>query len=1031
MSFDPAGFAVRRWQFTLVAFALLAVLGLNAFFSIPRSEDPHFPIPIMVVRAVLPGAEPTEMEQLVADPLEDALDGLDDVEEIRSTSQDGAAVVQVSFDWSVEPDRKYDEVVREVNAIRSRLPDGLALLEVRRARTTEVAIVQVALVSDHLPMRRLEKVAERLRERLARTPGVRQAEYWGAPPSEVQVALDLPKLSALQLPATAVADALAAAGAEAPIGAVHAGDRRFNVKSGGAFRDLEAIRQTPVRSVDGRVVRVQDVAQVGWAQAEATHLTRFNGQRALFVTVKQKDGADVAKVTRSVNAALDEFERSLPPGVKLERAFQQSENVKHRLNRLFRDFGLALTLVLITLLPLGLRAGVVVMMSIPLSLLMGLAVMQGFGFTLNQLAIAGFVLSLGLLVDDSIVVTENIARRLREGEDRTAAAVNGTRQISLAVLGCTATLMLAFLPLMALPEGSGAYIRSLPVAVLTTVGASLIVSLTIVPFLASRILSRHEDPEGNALLRTINGGIHRFYTPILHRALARPWIALAIILGICATTIPMLGAIGSSLFPAAETPQFIVRIETQQGTALAKTDEALRFVERRLAQEEAIVWRAANLGRGNPQIFYNVNQAEPQPNYAEVYASLEAWEPGESGALLDALRRDFDRYPGARIRVIVFENGPPIEAPIAVRLQGQNLEVLKALAGQAEGVLKATPGARDVVNPMRLDRTDLELGLDEAKAAALGVPAGAGRRIARLALSGEPVARYRDADGDDYAVNVRLPMAGRNELAALEDIYLPTTTGSAVPLGVVAEPELTSSPARIDRIDRLRTVTVTAYVSTGYLTSAVTEDVVARLESELNLPPGYTLSLGGQAEAQSESFAGLGAAIMIAVFGILAVLVLEFGRFRTALVVAGIIPLGLFGAVTALWITGNSMSFTATIGMIALIGIEIKNSILLVDFTEQLRRGGMALRPAIERAGEVRFLPVLLTSVTAIAGLAPLALEGSGLYSPLAIAIIGGLVTSTVLSRVATPVMYWLLSRGEKAAEPTAEAGAAAPSPAV
>ncbi|WP_375267867.1 efflux RND transporter permease subunit [Phenylobacterium sp.] len=1018
MSFDPAGFAVRRWQFTLVAFALLAVLGLNAFFSIPRSEDPHFPIPIMVVRAVLPGAEPTEMEQLVADPLEDALDGLDDVEEIRSTSQDGAAVVQVSFDWSVEPDRKYDEVVREVNAIRSRLPDGLALLEVRRARTTEVAIVQVALVSDHLPMRRLEKVAERLRERLARTPGVRQAEYWGAPPSEVQVALDLPKLSALQLPATAVADALAAAGAEAPIGAVHAGDRRFNVKSGGAFRDLEAIRQTPVRSVDGRVVRVQDVAQVGWAQAEATHLTRFNGQRALFVTVKQKDGADVAKVTRSVNAALDEFERSLPPGVKLERAFQQSENVKHRLNRLFRDFGLALTLVLITLLPLGLRAGVVVMMSIPLSLLMGLAVMQGFGFTLNQLAIAGFVLSLGLLVDDSIVVTENIARRLREGEDRTAAAVNGTRQISLAVLGCTATLMLAFLPLMALPEGSGAYIRSLPVAVLTTVGASLIVSLTIVPFLASRILSRHEDPEGNALLRTINGGIHRFYTPILHRALARPWIALAIILGICATTIPMLGAIGSSLFPAAETPQFIVRIETQQGTALAKTDEALRFVERRLAQEEAIVWRAANLGRGNPQIFYNVNQAEPQPNYAEVYASLEAWEPGESGALLDALRRDFDRYPGARIRVIVFENGPPIEAPIAVRLQGQNLEVLKALAGQAEGVLKATPGARDVVNPMRLDRTDLELGLDEAKAAALGVPAGAGRRIARLALSGEPVARYRDADGDDYAVNVRLPMAGRNELAALEDIYLPTTTGSAVPLGVVAEPELTSSPARIDRIDRLRTVTVTAYVSTGYLTSAVTEDVVARLERELNLPPGYTLSLGGQAEAQSESFAGLGAAIMIAVFGILAVLVLEFGKFKTALVVAGIIPLGLFGAVTALWITGNSMSFTATIGMIALIGIEIKNSILLVDFTEQLRRGGMALRPAIERAGEVRFLPVLLTSVTAIAGLTPLALEGSGLYSPLAIAIIGGLVTSTVLSRVATPVMYWLLSRGEKEAEP-------------
>ena len=332
---------------------------------------------------------------------------------------------------------------------------------------------------------------------------------------------------------------------------------------------------------------------------------------------------------------------------------------------------------------------------------------------------------------------------------------------------------------------------------------------------------------------------------------------------------------------------------------------------------------------------------------------------------------------------------------------------------------------------MRLDRTDLDLGLDEAKAAALGVPAGAGRRIARLALSGESVARYRDADGDDYAVNVRLPMEGRNELAALDSIYLPTTTGQNVPMAAVATPALTSSPARIDRVDRLRTVTITAYVSTGYLTSKVTSDAQARLDDAIVLPPGYGLSLGGQAEAQSESFAGLGAAVMIAIFGILAVLVLEFGKFKTALVVAGIIPLGLFGAVAALWLTGNSMSFTATIGMIALIGIEIKNSILLVDFTEQLRRTGVPLRAAIERAGEVRFLPVLLTSVTAIAGLTPLALEGSGLYSPLAIAIMGGLVTSTFLSRVATPVMYWLLSRGEREPEAAPDAVLVAPSPVV
>lgn len=1012
MKLDLAAFSVRNWQFTLVAFGLLVMLGLNALATTPRSEDPHFPLPIMVVRAVLPGAEPAELEQLVAVPIEDALSGLDDVDEIGSTSLDGAAVVQIAFGWDVDVERKYDEVVREVNALRGTLPQGLTQLEVRRARTTEVAVVQLALVSDTLPMRRLEKLADGLRERLDRVPGVRRAEYWGATPSELRVALDLGRLSELQLAPMAVADALRAAGAEAPVGAVHAGERRFNVKAGGAFRDLADVADTPVREVGGQVVRVRDVAQVSWAETEAQHLTRFNGRRAVFVTVQQKDGADVARITRGVDAALAEFEKTLPGGVTLERGFTQADNVEHRLGRLFRDFALALGLVLITLLPLGLRAGGVVMMSIPLSLLIGLALVQMLGFTVNQLTIAGFVLSLGLLVDDSIVVTENIARHLRMGMARTEAAIAATRQISLAVLGCTATLMLAFVPLLALPGGSGAYIRSLPVTVLCTVGASLVVALTIIPFLASRMLSRHEEPEGNRILRAVNAAIHRFYSPVLHRALARPWLTLGVIAAICATTVPLLGAIGSSLFPPAETPQFLVRIETPQGSSMARTDEALRFVEGRLIREPEVVWSAANLGRGNPQIFYNQNQRQPQPNYAEVFVSLKAWEPGRSERVLDGLRADFAGYPGARISVETFENGPPVEAPIAVRISGENMQALKALAAEAERVLKATPGTRDVNNPLSVDRTDLDLGLDEGKAAALGVPAGAARRLARLALSGEETARFRDPDGDDYPVRVRMPMAGRNELSALSTIYLPTPGGAAVPLGAVAEPGFRSSPARITRYQRERTVTVTSQVQTGHLTSEVTAQAQARLADQLAVPPGYRIAYGGQAEAQAESVAGLGAAVLIAIFGILAVLVLEFGRFRTALVVAGVIPLGLFGAVGALFLTGNSLSFTATIGLIALIGIEIKNSILLVDFTEQLRRQGVGLREAIERAGEVRFLPVLLTSVTAIGGLTPLALERSGLYSPLAIAIIGGLVTSTLLSRVATPVMYWLLSRG-------------------
>lgn len=1017
MQLNPARFTVVRWQFTVLAFALLAALGLSSFLSIPRSEDPHFPIPIVITNVILPGADAVDVEQLIVKPIEDVIDGLDDVKEIRSFAANGVASVLVEFEWSTNPERKYDEVVREVNAIRSTLPQGIVRQEIRRARTTETSIMQVALVSDTLPWRRMEKLADDLREVLDRSPGVRQAQYWGAPRSEARVAVDLGRLAELRLSPTQVADALRSAGAETPVGTVHAGERRFNVKTQGAFSELEDIAEVAVFSTAGRVVRVRDVATVEWATDEPGHLTSFNGQRAMFVTAKQRDNVDIRLVRAGLAERLDAFEKSLPAGVRLERGFDQTENVNHRLNTLYRDFGIALGLVLVTLLPLGLRAGLVVMLSIPMSLLIGVFALQMFGFTLNQLSIAGFVLSLGLLVDDSIVVTENIARRLREGEDRVTASINGTAQIGVAVIGCTATLMLAFLPLMFLPEGSGGYIKSLPVTVLLTVAASLFVSVTMIPFLASRMLDKHSDPEGNSLLQAVTRGIQTFYTPILHKALARPWLAFALVMGLCATAVPIAGAIGNSLFPPAGTPQFLIRVETPEGTSLQRTKEALAFAETRLEARRKsgeVDWYMSNLGRGNPQIFYNIFQREESSNYAEIAVQKAFWKGQGSLDWIEVLREDLKGFAGARFEVVVFQNGPPLEAPIAFRIYGEDLDTLRALSMQASRILETTPGVRDVDNPLRVARTDIDLGVDVAEAAALGVPAGLERRIARLALAGEQAARFRDVDGDDYPVTVRLPMEGRNSLGALDRIFVPTTAGGSTPLSSFATPELVSGAASIARVNRERTVTITARNSAGFLTADVTATVFDRLDKELVLPPGFRIAAAGEAQAQTESFSGIGVAALIAVFGILAVLVLEFGKFKTALVVAGIIPLGVFGAIAALALTGNSMSFTATIGIIALIGIEIKNSILLVDFTEQLRAEGMGLMDAIERAGEVRFLPVLLTSVTAIGGLFPLALEQSGLYSPLAIAIIGGLVTSTFLSRVATPVMYYLTARGDE-----------------
>ena len=1009
-------FAVRRWQITLVVFALLLAVGISAFISIPRSVDPHFPSPFVAVIATSPGAEPSDMESSIAKPIEDVLQGLDGIDRVQSSSTDSVSIITAEFDWDGEPQKHYDEVVREVNAIRGNLPASLQKLEFQKFRTTEAAVVQFALVSETASYRRLEKLGKDLRERLNRVPGVRTTRVWAVPQAEVRVAIDSGRLAQLGLPVTAITDALRQGSADLPPGAVHSGEQRLNVQAGGAYRSIDEVADAPIRvpgdTGAGRLVRVKDVAQVGWGYEEQPHVARFNGKRAIWVTLNQKDNVNVLDVRDGAIAVANEYRKLLPPDVTLEVGFDQSLDISRKLRQLGTDFGIALLLVAITLLPLGWRASAVVLVSIPLSLAIGVAVLAFSGFTLNQLAISGFIIALGLLVDDSIVVTENIARHLREGEDRETAALNGTRQISVAVIGCTFVLLFAFLPLAFLPGGAGAFTRSLPVAVLGTVAASLLVSLTIVPFLASRILPQNEPEHGNRVLQAIQRGIHRFYGPTLHWSLTHPWKAMLAASLLVFSGLGLVPFIGSSLFPSADTPYFLVEVSAPKGAALTQTDRAVRFVEAAARAEPEVQAVLANIGRSNPRIFYNVGNEAQRSNVGAVLVVLKDWDPVAGPKLVARLRQRFAAFPDAQLVLRIFQNGPPVDAPISVKVVGPELDELKRLSAEVEAVMNRVPGTRDVVNPVAVDQPRLELGLDADKAALLGVVPGAPRRALRLALAGETAGRLRDREGDSYNVVVRLPLAARHAVSALDDVYVPGS-GGAIPLRQIATPRLDSAPASINRERQQRIVYVQSQIAPGFLTAQVNTAVYKALEA-IKLPPTYRLNVGGEAEQAAKSFGGLGPIIALAVFGILGVLVVEFGRFRETAVVAGVIPLGMFGGLVALFVTGNSISYTAVIGFVALIGIEIKNSILLVDFTTQLRQQGMGLRDSIERAGEVRFLPVLLTSVTAIGGLLPLALSGSGLYSPLAWVIIGGLVSSTLLSRIVTPVMYLLIVRGHE-----------------
>jgi multidrug efflux pump subunit AcrB len=609
------------------------------------------------------------------------------------------------------------------------------------------------------------------------------------------------------------------------------------------------------------------------------------------------------------------------------------------------------------------------------------------------------------------VVVENIERWMLEGHSRLEATLKATKQIGLAVVGCTITLIIAFMPLVFLPEGSGDFIRSLPLAVIFCVMASMLVSLTIIPFLSSRLLKNHTgNPEGNFLMRGLKKLIHGSYAKLLEKALQRPFLTISIAVLLFAGSIFLFKVIGFSLFPASEKPQFLVNIITPNQSNLPYTDTVARAIEKQLARQPEVKYYSTNVGKGNPRIYYNVIPENDRSDFSQLFVQLhDDTSPDEKLKLIQKLQHQWAHYPDAKIEVKNFEQGPPVIAPIEVRLFGDNLDTLRTLSARVERLLHQVPGSMYVNNPVSLLKSDIRVVVNKEKAQMLGVSALSVDQTARLAISGLNMGTFYNNDNKNgYTVLLTRTKDGRPNMDAFRNLYVNNAQGRSLPVNQVADLQLEASPAVINHQEKKRVVSVQANVQEGYLVSRVIDDVVLKMNG-LKLPAGYSYEMGGEVESRNNSFGGFMSIILVTVFLFIAVLILLFKTFKSTLIVLSVIPLGVVGAAVALWLTGNSLSFVAIIGLIALAGIEVKNTILLVDFTNQLRRQGKGLQEAIREAGEIRFLPIVLTSLTAIGGLTPIAISTNPLVAPLAIVLIGGLISSTLLSRIVTPIIYELI----------------------
>ena len=1003
-------FSVKNYQFTLVMFIMIAAVGLVTLFTMPRAEDPQINPPTFPIVVVYPGTSPKDMEELVAKPIEKKLYELENVNKIITTIEDGLAIITIEFKYGVKVDEKYQEVVREVNGLQDKLPKDLYSLEIKKFDPSDVSILQLALVSENASYTTLRKSAEDLTEKLEKVTDLKKIKVSGVPDDVVRIDLQIDKIAQLKIPLNVVVGSLQSEDANIPGGNVNAGTKTFNVKTSGKFSDLDDIANTVIYNSNGKIVYLKDVAVIGFKNETEKHITRINGHRCVLVTAAQKVATNISANQKKYIPVINDFEKTLPKNIKLVKNFDQGDNVAQRLGGLGIDFAIAIFLVLFTLLPLGTRASIIVMFSIPLSLALGLVGLNMFGISLNQLSIVGLVVALGLLVDDSIVVVENIERWLRDGYSRKEAAIMATKQISLAVLGVTATLVIAFLPMIFLPGGPGEFVRGLPLAIVSSVIASLLVSLTVVPFLASRILKEHTNPEGNIFLRVLKKGISNTYSVLMAKALKRPILTLVVSFSLFLGSVLLFPVIGFKLFPASEKPIFLVNIRMPLQTNIQESDRITKMVEDGIKNNKQIVFYTSNIGKGNPPVYYNVSQQEEKSDFAQLFIQMDNHaKPLAKKKLIEELRQQFSNFPYAKIEVKDFEQGPPIEAPISIRVFGDNLDTLRNLSFKVEQIVKSNSGAIYVNNELNLLKTDVKVKINKEKARTLGVLTADIDKTIRMAIAGFQVGTYSDEEGDDFNIVVNVPREKVATLSVFDNLYVNNAVGTPIALNQIATISFETSPTTINHFNKNRFAKITAYTQKNILANNILKDIVPKLD-KMQLPNGYYYKLSGEAESEDDAFGGsFITVILLSVFLFIAILILQFKTFKGTLIVLSVIPLGVFGGVIALFLSGNPMSFIAIIGFIGLAGIEVKNSILLVDFTNQLRADGMELDKAIEQAGEIRFLPVVLTSLTAIGGLIPLALNPNPQISPLALVLIGGLISSTILSRIVTPVMYKLI----------------------
>ncbi|MGB5818443.1 MAG: efflux RND transporter permease subunit [Saonia sp.] len=1009
--------ALQNYLFVFTAILLVVFLGVRSFTGMPRAEDPFLSLPNYTVVVVYPGASPEDMEELIVDPLEEVIDEIDDITEIKTEMANSLAVLQIEAEFGIDYDDVYDDIVAEVDKVRPTLPSGIIQLDIDQFKPEDRVVVhQFALVSESVPYKILNDLAENFEDRLEDIPGVKKVEVEASPQEEVRVSLDFEKMANLSLSLGDVINTLQSNNINIPGGSLKSGNMDFNIQSSGNYESLQELRNTIVLSDADQIVHLKDIADVNFDYEDQRWIARHNGKKAIYVNLTQKRGGNIIKLAEAIGTIKEQFEQTLPNVVQLETAFEQAPAVALRINDFIGNLLQGILLVgLIILLFLGWRSSIVIMVVIPLSILIAIAVLDLSGYALQQISIAALVIALGLLVDNGIVVIENIVRFKRDGHSLLQAAALGTSEVGYAIISSTITTVLSFLPLTLLQSGPGEFLRTLPLTVIYVLAASLILALTFTPILASRILKKRKEKKTPLITKKLEGFIDKKYGPVLDFALRKGLLVVLVAFGLLGASAALFPSIGVSFFPTADKPMLLIDVDLPYTSNIDHTDKTIRYIESVLDTTDLVKNYTINAGHGNPQVYYNRIPEEYKTYHGEVLVNFKEWNPKRFYTTLDQLRAVFTGYPDAQISFRELKNGAPFEAPIEILLIGEEVDTLKRISYDVEEMMKATSGVLDINNPLAIGKTDINVNINREKAALYNVPLVRIDQTIRATLKGLTIDQVQmDVDDEKYPLVIRMPFEDKVSISDFEKVYITNNTGADIPLKQLATIEFEQTYAKLNHFNTNKNTAITANVADPDKTKDYTERIIPKLDS-YPWPKGYSYYLGGEYETQTESFGDLGILLGTALILIFAVLVLQFKSITQPLIVFSAIPLALSGSFIALFLSGWSFSFFAFVGFISLQGIVVNNSIILVDYTNLLIAEGNDKLEAIKIAAKRRFTPIVLTSLTTILGLMPLTLAGTSLWSPLGWTLIGGMVSSTMLTLLVVPILYNWLTRTKTA----------------